>query len=592
MCGILVYPKSKNISVKEFEKLIHHRGPDASKSEIINKLIFSHSLLQIRGELQPSIQPRYSKSQRYLILFNGQIYNTKYLDSIVNVDDKDLDTNYLDSITDKFGIDGLKYIDGMYAIVIYDLKLKKLYFTRDPSGQKNLYYHINNQNEIFISSEIYPILKISNSPKKLSKNGVMEYFLMGYNSGRYTIYNKIFKLLPGEIIEYCSQSLRIVRQNLLEKKLEQNYGDIKNIIKKNVSNHLLSKKKIAINLSGGIDSNLILFESIKTGYRPEVFSTYCKCTDDNFNQDFYLAEKIANKYNLKFHKTEVNKEDFLNKVKFVNEILEEPSRNSGNTLYYLNFMKQKQKKFKSIISGSGGDEIFIGYPYLFFNRKYQIILNLFNKIFYNDYLTKLLINSVSDFQKYQPLKENLSVSLKKLSSRIKSNFLQNVLNHKKIFFPGKKYSSLSFLKLIVLQYGWLANESFVSYDKLSMNNSIEVRSPFASHEFRNQVLVKIQDKDFLSEFNKPLIRSSYEKILDPIIIGNKKKTGWPVPEEWLISKEFHDMFESLIPQEDDVIKWSSFKEKFLSEKINKKNIKKMYSVFSFLCIKKKLNLSF
>ena len=90
-------------------------------------IIFCHTLLQIRGELKDSIQPKYSKSKRYLVLFNGQIYNTKYLNTLVKPENNDLDTNYILELIEKYGIDGINYIDGMFALVVYDFKQNNLF---------------------------------------------------------------------------------------------------------------------------------------------------------------------------------------------------------------------------------------------------------------------------------------------------------------------------------------------------------------------------------------------------------------------------------------------------------------------------------
>ena len=198
MCGILIYPKKNNFHKDLAINLLKHRGPDAFGIEETKDTIFCHTLLQIRGELKDSIQPKYSKSKRYLVLFNGQIYNTKYLNDLVNVENDDLDTNYILELLEKYGIDGINYIDGMFALVIYDFKLNNLFFARDPSGQKNLYYTLDSKNELIISSEIYPILKIQNNEVRLSKVGVSEFFMIGFNPNKNTIYEKIFKLLPGK----------------------------------------------------------------------------------------------------------------------------------------------------------------------------------------------------------------------------------------------------------------------------------------------------------------------------------------------------------------------------------------------------------
>jgi asparagine synthase (glutamine-hydrolysing) len=591
MCGILIFPKNK-VSLIKAKKYINHRGPDAFKYEEIDDIVLCHSLLQIRGNLEISLQPRYTRSERFLILFNGQIYNTDYLNTLINVQNKDLDTDYIVEIIEKYGIDGLKYIDGMYAIAIYDIKLKKLFITRDPSGQKNLYYSYFN-NEIIICSEIYPIINILENKIRLSKLGVMEYLIIGFNSDSNTIYDNIYKLLPGQLIEYCLYKKEITNKFFLKKKFNSfNSIDIKELINDNIKKHLISKKKIAINLSGGIDSNLILHETLRLGYKIDVFSTFCETKDFNFNEDFKIAKEISNKNNLNFYETFVNKKIFLDNVIGVNEILEEPSRNSANTLYYLNFKSQKLENYKTIISGSGGDEIFIGYPGFFLNTRYQKLLNYIIKFFKHDFFLTTLAKSLSEFNdKYAIPKKFISPKLHKLKEIITLNYINNFLKYNQTYYPNKEYLSSNYLRLINSQYGWLANESFISFDKLSMNNSIEIRSPFASLDFRLKFMNFIKSQDFKSNYNKPLIRSTYQNLMDPMVLNKLKKTGWPIPKEWINSNEFKKILSELIPKYDDYIKWTEIK-KMLNKNLNNYEVRYLYSIFSFLCIKKKLNLSF
>ena len=177
------------------------------------------------------------------MLFNGQIYNTKYLNDLVNVENDDLDTNYILELLEKYGIDGINYIDGMFALVIYDFKLNNLFFARDPSGQKNLYYTFDSKNELIISSEIYPILKIQNNEVRLSKVGVSEFFMIGFNPNKNTIYEKIFKLLPGELIKYSYENKKVISKTFLNQKFENSNLDIRKVVSENILNHLASKKK-------------------------------------------------------------------------------------------------------------------------------------------------------------------------------------------------------------------------------------------------------------------------------------------------------------------------------------------------------------
>ena len=365
MCGIVVYSKNFDYPINKALFEIKHRGPDKSHFFFDDDIFIGHALLQIRGSLNNSIQPKVTKNGRYILVYNGQIYNLDYLKNIIDIKKNELDTDCIIKLLDKFSINGLKYIDGMYAIVVYDRKNKEVIFTRDPSGQKNLYYYISQDGKIIISSEIDILLKIRSKTNFLSTSAAQEFFSIGLNPNSHTIISEVHKLLPGEIIYYSVKKNSILRKEFFKKIYSSLKLENKELIKKNILSHLPSKKKIALNLSGGIDSNLILNEILNSNMKIDIFSTFCECKDKNFNNDFFVAKSLAKKFNLNFIETRVTKKDYFDNILKVNEFIEEPNRNIANTLYFLNFKNQKKNNYKVILSGSGGDEVFIGYPFFF-----------------------------------------------------------------------------------------------------------------------------------------------------------------------------------------------------------------------------------
>jgi asparagine synthase (glutamine-hydrolysing) len=593
MCGIVLYSKNFHYPINKALFEIKHRGPDKSHFFFDDDIFIGHALLQIRGTLNNSIQPKVTKNGRYILVYNGQIYNLDYLKNIIDIKKNELDTDCIIKLLDKFSINGLKYIDGMYAIVVYDRKNKEIIFTRDPSGQKNLYYYISQDGKIIISSEIDILLKIRSKTNFLCTGAAQEFFSIGLNPNSHTIISEVHKLLPGEIIYYSVKKNSILRKEFFKKIYSSFKLENKELIKKNILSHLPSKKKIALNLSGGIDSNLILNEILNSNMKIDIFSTFCECKDKNFNNDFFVAKSLAKKFNLNFIETRVTKKDYFDNILKVNEFIEEPNRNIASTLYFLNFKNQKKNNYKVILSGSGGDEVFVGYQFFFFNRKYQKILNKIYSLTNSEVIYKFLIYSLMDpngkycLPRYFLNKNNFYSKYKFINSLVNKTF-----DFQKNFFNFKKFYSLNFLKLIYGQFTWLTSDTFLAMDKLSMRNSVEMRSPFSCHEFILRQMRFLSENHFLSKFNKPLIRELYKFDLPEDVINNKKKTGWPIPKEWLLSGEFRALLLDLLPKFDNNFIRFSVIRKYIEKHPNNLNKNYFYSLLSFLIIAKKYKLNY
>ena len=108
------------------------------------------------------------------------------------------------------------------------------------------------------------------------------------------------------------------------------------MLEKNINNHLITKKKIAINLSGGLDSNIILYEALKKNLNINVFSTKFIDANDIYNEDYNKAKSIAKINNLNFFSVEIEKKEYIDKFIKTFSLIEEPNRNINNPIYFIN----------------------------------------------------------------------------------------------------------------------------------------------------------------------------------------------------------------------------------------------------------------
>ena len=583
MCGIVFLPKKFNHKLNQTFNLLKHRGPDLENFINLDDVVIGHNLLQIRGELNSSQQPKFAKNRRYILAFNGQIYNTDELKKNFSLDTKiDLDTEILVKIIDKIELKFIQYIKGMFAILIYDTHEKKVYLFRDPSGQKHLYYYVKN-NDVVICSEIKPLCNIIENYDFDDKN-LLSNLILGYPINKFTPLKNILRVLPGELVVIDSKK-KISKNFFKQNKKNFVSEEPQRVIQYTIENHLLTKKKIALNLSGGLDSNIILYEALKFKPNISVFSTHFETKEEIYNHDYNLAKKVSNYYGINLFTTNINFKDYLDNFEKSFLYIEEVNRNINNPAYYLNYINQKRHDYRSILSGDGGDEIFIGYDYYRRRGLGKKILDFFK-------ISKILSTFLwfKEYIRYETPNLFLKKDYFYFNSKNYLTFKNSLISEKfhKNFYDSKvEHTSKYFCFLD--QFNWLPNEIFLRSDKLGMRNNLEVRSPFSDLDLRRYFYDRMQKNKFLEKNNKPEIRNIYQNKLSPIITNNIMKTGWTIPREWLMRKEFVEKVISLIPDQDcEIFKWSILKNNIKKNKISLLD-KKIYSLISLSILKKSFN---
>ena len=506
------------------------------------------------------------------------------------MDKSNSDTQILSLLIKQKGTDFIRYIKGMYAIILFDNINKEINIYRDHSGQKNIYYYRNNK-KIIISSEILPITKTSNFNNEVNYEYISESLAIGHPLSDNTIFSKISKLLPGQTITFDNYG-EIKRK--FTSKVETNKAfldqSIYECIDETIKNHTLSNSKVGINLSAGLDSNIVLYHSIKHKSNIEAFSTFFENSDERYNIDFFGAKKIASHYGIKFNETIITKKDYENNFVESFSQIEEINRNAGNPSYLVNYKNQKKNNFKTILSGDGGDEIFIGYNWYFkgrFREKLLRNISLFAGKF-RDYV--YLYNYFCQFERYKIFNKKNFVKFDEKKYKIFSKISPNLHEFIKKNFDNKLYN-FNFFKPLLDQYLWLPNEILMRADKLGMSQSLEIRNPFCDQDLRKKLFNEMKNENFKTETNKFKIRNIYQNKLPKIIFEEKKKYGWTSPREWSKSKKNNSVIlDSITHTKSDFFDWDSIKNEFKSNK-NVMLDRSMYPLISLIFLNKKFNLN-
>jgi len=600
MCGLVGFLnfdynlELNNLILNNMSAKINHRGPDDKNNTIIDNILYlSHLRLSIIDTSKNGSQPMYSSSSRYVICFNGEIYNhlkireeLKKYKNIKWLGNSDTET--LIESFEFFGVnDTLDKISGMFAIALIDRQNHKLFLIRDRIGEKPLYFGFNNE-IFFFSSEIKALKENKKIEFKVNQKALAKYFKYGYVPSPLSIYENIFKLKPASYIEINYKSKNFSNYKTFQYWNINNHSNKKKLIqdKKNITNHcedliyksineqLLSDVPLGAFLSSGIDSSLIV--SIISKKIKQNIDTFSIGFDEKNYNEAINSKKIANYLGTSHHELYVTSNIVLDQIPKISEIYDEPFADSSQIPTYLvsNFAK---KNVTVALSGDGGDEMFAGYNRYINSQK---ILK-FNQIIptHIKNLIKFMLTRFSPQQwnKFIYVLNNLylfpKISLPgdkiyKLIDLIYKNDISNlydyyvsfwknyekpfinndnnlILDEQYIFTSEKDFISEM---MIIDSQSYLPDDILVKVDRATMSNSLESRAPFLNRELMEYV----QRIDINSKYNKKnkiILRDILSKYL-PKSLFDLPKAGFAMPIDIWLRNDLKDWAISLIDKKE------------------------------------------
>jgi asparagine synthase (glutamine-hydrolysing) len=535
MCGIVGCASLNTIDLDTMLNSISHRGPDNTgkiqfTTDFGYNIQLGHRRLSIIDSTLNSNQPFLSQNKKVCIVFNGEIYNFKYLKNkyLENFNFTSTgDTEVIVELYAKYGVKSFNWLKGMFAFVLYDISNSKIILCRDGLGIKPLYYYFVN-NELYFSSEIKAIKKNSTLDFTVCKDSITEFFLNGFLYEPNTGYININKIYPGSYLEFKITNNITINKTIywrppLKNVTSSKSKNLQNKIKSEFINHLVSDVPIGLFYSGGIDSSLLLLLS-DSSIKPYFINT--KANSKNSNELDY-ATKIAN--NLKKDFTVIEQSSIKTPLEILNNIKNVAINSEELIADYTYFASEKISKVaqknnkKVMLSGMGADELFLGYPrykLVKYFRFYKILFKLFKP------LIKLDKNFSKKFYRLQSFFEKKSFILRytNLIGYYHENELDNLLQHfsyNSILTYESKLSNLlnnyeNYSKTRKAQildiYGFLSH-NFMVCDKSSMQASVEVRLPLATTDLLEYSFLN-KEENLLNFFNSkiPLLKILNEKI--------------------------------------------------------------------------------
>ncbi len=618
MCGIFGIISNKPQNEDYIENIIRRmslsllkRGPDNSGSwrDTSLKVFLGHTRLSIIDISDYSNQPIHSNNNRYVMSYNGEIYNFRDLkkkleNEKIYIKNPNSDTNVLLSCFERWGINKtISQINGMFSIALFDKEERKITLIRDRIGIKPLFYcYINN---MFVFASELKAFSIFKSDLSLNNNAMNEYLNYGFISSQQTIYKECNRLLPATILELNIDNIHDINitkywnlYNFINQdKINLNEIEIINEtskkVEQSVKNQMISDVPIGSFLSGGIDSSIVTSLMQKNSIdKINTFSIGSKNKDYDESID---AKKIANFIGTNHTELIFDDNEMTNIIEELPNVYDEPFADPSQIPTLL-VSKLAKKNVKVTLSGDGGDELFAGYNrHLWLPRMLNLILKHPQKI---NFLIKILTNLLSTknynmlggifskiiTNKIPPL---LGEKILKISKLIENNnvndMYENILNfHDNNFelFDKTNYNILSLNKieknnlhdldqlLLLDQSIYLPANILVKLDRASMYNSLEARVPLLDHDLIEFSWRLSSDLKIKNNILKYILKEvSYRNIDKKILLRPKK--GFSVPINNYLRSGLKNWAE-------DLINSKNLKD---NQMLNQSNIKKLWERF-------------
>ena len=573
MCGLAGFFRNPSTPHREAHQgwletmgqAIIHRGPDAGAVWLDDHVGMVHRRLSILDLSNAGTQPMVSRTGRYVIAFNGEIYNYLELRQALNTVGftfrTQTDTEVLLALFEHKGVNCLDELNGMFAIAIWDTEAKQLFLARDRLGKKPLYYY-QEGGQFAFASEIKALLPVPFIKTELRPDAVKDFFAYQYVPDPKSIYKNIHKLPPGHWLitngEECQlqQYWDLSFANPSAASPSELEAGLYDLIDDAVRLRMISDVPLGAFLSGGIDSSAVV--GLMAGHSSQPVTTCAIGFDSKRFDEVHWAKKIAKQFKTDHHEFTV-KGNVADSLVDIARYFDEPFADPSFIPTY--FVSQlARQKVTVALAGDGGDENFAGYSKYRTDQIENRLRNLFPRPLRRS-LFPMLAQIAGGFgtaatRKAQSLLGTLAMDPDRSFFVTNSFFRQSVwddlvrgdLKRETVGYDPADITRDHYAKVDTDDHlgkilytdikTYLPGDILVKVDRMSMANSLETRAPLLDYrvvEYAASIpsALKLNGKE-----KKYILKHAFEKLL-PEDVLYRKKMGFSVPlAQWLRSELF------------------------------------------------------
>jgi asparagine synthase (glutamine-hydrolysing) len=561
MCGIVGVFKLKGGAiaqqeVKRMTDAVAHRGPDGEGIYIDENVGLGHRRLSILDISAKGAQPMQSKNGVWVIVFNGCVYNFQELKLELKAKGHEFvstsDTEVICEGLAAYGPQFFERLDGMFAIGAWNMVTKELWLSRDRFGVKPLYYYFANGVLLF-ASEIKAFLNHPSFKVELDKEALNEYFTFQNLFTFRTLFRNVNMLPPANTVKITKDSSFVQHHSWWDYDFtkadetldfETSKLETERLFKQAVAKQMVADVPVGSYLSGGMDSGSIA--TVASQHVPRLYTFTCGfdmsgVTGVEANYDERRdAELMANYINSEHYEQVMNAGDLRWSLPKLVWHLEDLRVGMSYPNYYIS--RLASKFVKVCLQGTGGDELYGGYPW----RYYRIFKSLDQKSFFDQYYdfwqrlvpdgdrTKLFTEEVSkhvDFSEPRKIFERVFTFNDKLKYNGPEEQINNSLYFEiKTFLPGLLLvgDKLSMAHGLEERFPFLDNELVNFAQKIPIRHklgNLDAMKKIDENEYRNKQKLYVEHDDGKNVLRKAMMDFMPEKII------NRKKQGFSAPDE-------------------------------------------------------------
>jgi asparagine synthase (glutamine-hydrolysing) len=367
MCGIAGQLSTSQIQpdTKSVLAALAHRGPDAQAFWSSDNICLWHARLSIIDTDARANQPFTDATGRYVLVFNGEIYNYQALKATLSFEwQTSSDTELLMEWLKAYGHSRLDELEGMFAFAFYDTQNNSCLLARDRFGKKPLYLH--QTSEVFsFASEVRVLLKMYPEAAYTTRQQLSNWLYWQTIPGQETLLPEIKQLEPGTFLVWDNGAQEKASftnwqaPQIAPKNEQEVLGELKRLVAAAVEKRLVADVPFATFLSGGVDSSIIT--ALAAQQLGASLNTFTVSFDEAAFSEHHIAAEVAKRYGTQHHEIWLTPQDFLKEIEAGLAATDHPSGDGLNT--YVVSKHTQAAGFKMALSGIGGDEWFLGYNY-------------------------------------------------------------------------------------------------------------------------------------------------------------------------------------------------------------------------------------